>query len=147
MWEARVFRRRRDYRGLSRCTRSNISGCFTRTLYVQNYSANVSQYTKNPQQSALLRLPAELRNRIYDSYLGGMEIHIGGKDSRNKPVCFRRPKHSSRHSEADWHQWCFPPLALTQVCKQLHGETSTLILTLNEILGSGDDILSFLLQC
>jgi hypothetical protein len=139
-----MCRRCRYFGGRSIRTQINVSG---RSVDVK-YSLKNFSTLRNQQQSPLLFLPAELRDRIYTYHCGGMEIHIKGKHSLTAHVCFRRPKRSPPTREPALHQWCYqiPPPALTQVCKQLYAETSTLVLSLNEVGGGNREVLEFLIS-
>jgi hypothetical protein len=77
----------------------------------------------NQRQSPLLRLPAELRNRIYEYTLGGNTILINpwfGKPRFRITVC----------DETSWeHPGCL--VALTAVCRQIHAEARFVPFELN----------------
>lgn len=76
---------------------------------------------QNQFNSPLLKLPGELRNRIYEFALSGRTWHIG-YDS-NLPVVRSLPKVIEAIEDAD-------PCSLLRTCRQIHAEAGHLPLTL-----------------
>jgi hypothetical protein len=96
----------------------------------------------NSDQSPLLKLPAELRNKIFGYVMGSYDIYI--EASRNTP--YRGHGHLTRYVDYQILTTILPPgldyrpaapgddlpnFALSRVCRQLYGETSPLPYTLN----------------
>jgi hypothetical protein len=78
---------------------------------------------RNQQQSPLLRLPAELRNKIYGHVLGGFIISF--LTARPRHHCLIRFKSSRKIAE-------FKPSNLLLVCRQINAEVQLLPSELNE---------------
>jgi hypothetical protein len=78
---------------------------------------------RNQQQSPLLRLPAELRNKIYGHVLGGFIISF--PTARPRHHCLIRFKFSRKIAE-------FKPSNLLLVCRQINSEAQLLPFELNE---------------
>jgi hypothetical protein len=78
---------------------------------------------RNQQQSPLLRLPAELRNKIYGHVLGGFIISF--RTSRPRHHCLIRFKVSRKIGE-------FKPSNLLLICRQINAEAQLLPFELNE---------------
>jgi hypothetical protein len=70
------------------------------------------------QNSPLLRLPAELRNKIWEYALGAMEFRLLYRSSRKIPV---QPKPSEKKNA----------FALLRVCRQIYSETAPLSFAVN----------------
>jgi hypothetical protein len=82
---------------------------------------------RNGEESPLLRLPAELRNKIYEYAIGGHVIELF--DSTKKP-------HYNMLSQADGHYTALAnPTVLSKICRQLHSETALLPYSLNTFHG------------
>ncbi|KAF1840552.1 uncharacterized protein K460DRAFT_399468 [Cucurbitaria berberidis CBS 394.84] len=83
---------------------------------------------RNATESPLLRLPSEIRNRIYGYALGGQEVNprtVGGVRTKWRLEC--RPYGSEARSYQAWDRL----LSLTYVCRLLHRETRLLAFSLN----------------
>jgi hypothetical protein len=78
---------------------------------------------RNQQKSPLLRLPAELRNKIYGHVLGGFIISF--RTSRPRHHCLIRFKFSRKIGE-------FKPSNLLLICRQINAEAQLLPFELNE---------------
>jgi hypothetical protein len=94
---------------------------------------------RNKQDSPLLCLPAELRNRIYELALGGLRLQVfnirnGTKDYHSHYIAARDEEPHSRCKEL--HRLT----ALTLVCRQLYTETNILPFRLNAVHVSSDTI-------
>jgi hypothetical protein len=124
-----------------------------------SHSLTTYRLLRNYQQSPLLRLPPELRNRIYELVLGGQEIRIVSSKPNGGTYPFAiksRPLTSQDKSinettkddddefEMLWElkepippRWTTPKhfLALTAPSWQLHNETALLPFGLNEFGG------------
>ena len=115
----------------------------------------------NAQQSPLLRLPAEIRNRIYELVLGGKRIHVRPREDGRPTVCKINLADKDMGDLVDAHQsdvannrkaptkgWiarheaCVDHrgqdlpvepfcLSLLQACKQIHHEAALLPYQLN----------------
>ena len=88
----------------------------------------------NTRNSALLRLPAEIRNMIWKFALGGYIVNIdrvleGGK--RDPPKI--RPMYPPNASNVDW-KWS-AIFKLPQVCRQVYAETATMVYQHNTFAG------------
>jgi hypothetical protein len=81
--------------------------------------------------SPLLKLPAELRNTIYDYVLSGYHVHYGIKPSFRVRTGFPKPPPNPlKISVIDTHSGKPPesrhPFALLRVCLQLYSEATVL---------------------
>jgi hypothetical protein len=74
----------------------------------------------NQQQSPLLRLPAELRNKIYEYALGGMELHISSRSRMSDQ--FSVVSSDPSFDNIPLHRL----IGLTLVSQQLYAETKLL---------------------
>ncbi|OSS49745.1 hypothetical protein B5807_05819 [Epicoccum nigrum] len=82
---------------------------------------------RNQEESPLLRLPAELRTKIYEFAIGGYVIELF--ESKKKP-CY------NVLSQADGHYTAFAkPTVLSEICRQLYKETAFLPYSLNTFHG------------
>jgi hypothetical protein len=88
---------------------------------------------RNQEQCPLLRLPAELRNKIYEYALSGFQIHI----DRDPITCQIRARHALLKETNDRHAQF---QALTTTCRQIHQESQPLPVTLNEFVGRPEDL-------
>lgn len=87
----------------------------------------VNSTRRNEKESPLLRLPAELRNKIYEYTIGGYVIELF--ESTKKP-------HYNMLSQADGHYTALAnPTVLSKTCRQLHKETALLPYSLNTFHG------------
>ncbi|KAF2035778.1 hypothetical protein EK21DRAFT_84186 [Setomelanomma holmii] len=82
---------------------------------------------RNQAASPLLRLPAELRNKIFEHVLGGYDIFVGIWP-RHMERRLDRPFDSFREGGSHF-------LGLLQVCQQIYTEAKTLPFSLNEFSG------------
>ena len=96
----------------------------------------MSSSRQNQLQSPLLRLPAELRNRVYNYALSDWNIRIFYQEYSMKPVkrmfAICRPTYSNTGS---WIPTNKASLGLPSVCRQLNMETKLLPFTLNNEFG------------
>jgi hypothetical protein len=101
------------------------------------------------QDSPLLRLPAELRNHIWD-YVLTLQRPIGvhrlmtlsSYDDPDKDICFEIPNKADMEAHGD-----FAPLFhLSQVCRDLRAETSGLVYSANVFAVEVADLEEFLHQ-
>jgi len=95
----------------------------------------VSSSRQNQLQSPLLRLPAELRNQVYNYALSDWNIRIFYQEYSMKPV-----KHMSAICRPTYNTGSWIPtnkaiLSLPSVCRQLNMETKLLPFTLNNEFG------------
>ena len=89
---------------------------------------NIHSTRRNEAESSLLRLPAELRNKIYEYAVGGHVIEL--ISSKKKP-------HYKMLSQANGHYTALAnPTVLSKICRQLHKETALLPYSLNTFHGS-----------
>ncbi|KAF2132678.1 hypothetical protein P153DRAFT_382296 [Dothidotthia symphoricarpi CBS 119687] len=77
---------------------------------------------KNQETSPLLRLPAELRNRIYELAIGGYEIHPETCSESDTLDMDCRQYNSSEKTTMSWDKL----FNLSYTCCQLHAETKLL---------------------
>ncbi|KAH6637851.1 hypothetical protein C7974DRAFT_390380 [Boeremia exigua] len=104
---------------------------------------------RNQQTSPLLRLPAELRNKIFTFIIGGHSISVFGEDdgiarSSNSGLTYRARTYKSRKPRK--HATPTTPIVsnLHLACRQIYHETSTLFFTLNEFCASPQTMVKFL---
>ena len=91
---------------------------------------------RNQKSSPFLRLPPELRNKIYEYAIGGHVIKLF--ESTKKP-------HYNMLSQADGHYTALAnPAVLSKTCRQLHRETALLPYSLNTFHGRTRRIHKFL---
>ncbi|KAJ4296249.1 beta transducin [Kalmusia sp. IMI 367209] len=86
---------------------------------------------RNSVTSPLLRLPPEIRNKIWEYALGGFQIDVrktGGRKKAVKLVYTTRPVGTCYPLSKDYIK---PTFHLHEVCRQMYFETSPLIYTLN----------------
>jgi hypothetical protein len=100
-------------------TRSNVSTYLPLTLT----SLTISSAERNQRESPLLRLPGELRNRIYGYALGRMRFFINGSRWYGKLEA------DAEGPELSLHYF----FALIQVCRQVYSEAHLLPYKLNII--------------
>jgi len=111
------------------------------------YFCNQSLYTdqscstiRNQQDSPLLRLPGELRNRIYEYALGDFQIFFKDRSvGRGVEVYTTNEEADKRMIRAPHFQ------GLTTTCRQVHAETKLLPFALNEFTGDIFDVKPFLI--
>jgi hypothetical protein len=80
---------------------------------------------RNQKNSPLLRLPGEIRNKIYEYAYGGMIIKVYGD-----------PEGDSIHEQGSWTRLSFSLEDLftsTMVCRQIHSEIGLIPLLNNEL--------------
>lgn len=104
---------------------------------------------RNQQQSPLLRLPPELRNKIYALAVGGQELVVLSdsvvyRSTRLEivPKTYDDPK-----SRGPYHVGALHLTALLRVCRQLYEESASLHFALNTWHSTADDLILFLKQC
>lgn len=92
----------------------------------------IDSTVSNSRDSPLLRLPPELRNRIYELTLGGLRISV---DEMYLRFHKRMPRKTSIQSDSSTsvlpraysHAICLFP----STCRQIYSETATLLFELN----------------
>jgi hypothetical protein len=107
------------------------------TYLLSNLLANFYRAKRNSLKSPLLRLPAELRNKIFAFALGGHDItiystiysttsclmdHTFGKDFLS---------YTAVSSDKEAQGFVKPAFQLPRVCRQIYSETATLAYVLN----------------
>ncbi|KAF1946258.1 hypothetical protein EJ02DRAFT_248378 [Clathrospora elynae] len=105
---------------------------------------------RNRRESPLVRVPAEIRNKIYGYALGGLEFHIKRSDHEGKWFRAKRLAIATRPIDADRQELPkFDPelLALTATCRQIYIETKLLPLAANEFIGSLNYLKSLVSGC
>lgn len=80
---------------------------------------------QNSLNSPLLRLPAEIRNMIWNYAVGGLKIMIRDREAFANMSPYERAKDHQYHAALN------PYIQLHKVCKQTHAEVAPLIYTLN----------------
>lgn len=112
-------------------------------MYLLSYST-----VRNQQQSPLLRLPPELRNKIYVLAIESREIYVTSPGRRCTLVFSRRVPSPTGFS-IPLYSVLSPRdfVALPQVCRQLHHETASLHFALNTWCGGDRDLLCFFARC
>ena len=86
---------------------------------------------QNQQDSNFLRLPAELRNRIYQLVLSGYDIKIFYHDDLGMRAIIHRPHKPNRLFDFILGRRVF---SLLLVCHQIHAETRLLPFSMNEFV-------------
>ncbi|KAH5153477.1 hypothetical protein HBH69_127310 [Parastagonospora nodorum] len=103
----------------------DLLGPLTDALQHQNEEVTL----RNQLESPLLRLPAEIRNNIYENVLGGHEfrrnVYIVDIFSLSKQIDL------GKHRRL---------LAITATCRQLQNETQKLVFRLNSVAGECIDV-------
>ncbi|KAI8940022.1 hypothetical protein NX059_003744 [Plenodomus lindquistii] len=95
---------------------------------------------RNRRESPLLRLPAELRNKIYEYALGSYELLIiTGPYGKKKYLMVKRPMHTVPSESLGNF------LALTRTCRQINTETDRIPYAINQFYGSPQYLKSLLL--
>ncbi|KAI9873501.1 MAG: hypothetical protein M1830_000334, partial [Pleopsidium flavum] len=84
-----------------------------------------------PSTFPFLKLPGELRIKIYELVLGGHLLHVykDTEPNRNKPTVFRCSKYRETWPCRQWGRKL--DLALLRVCRQIYHEARTIPLTTN----------------
>jgi hypothetical protein len=116
----------------ARMSRKNAEHC-RHLLYISSPRLTWSSIARNRQQSPLLRLPPEIRNRIYGLVLGGKQIQVC--DAKN---CASRHRCRSRKQKNRYDTYFHlrrRDLALLVSCHQIHEETKLLPFNHNEFEG------------
>lgn len=141
------------------CSKGDVSPCQL-PASSESRTDSVTSMNTNATQSPLLRLSAELRNRVYKLVLGGHDIHIGydraGKELAHS-ICVAPHRNDSTgddtsdnptYKNANCHGRCLVfangacksnrkvpvELSLLRVCKQIHEEAALLPFMLNTFL-------------
>lgn len=139
-----------------------------RSLLNSAWGLNKTIAVRNAAKSPLLRLPAEIRLRIYHYALGGKEIHVGAhialrpsRTSRRIAVCHKETsewdhishiRHGGHNLEYDnWtrHRLCNEAcihirkrglcLGMLMVCMQIHHEAALFPFSSNTFLITNDE--------
>ncbi|KAF2030026.1 hypothetical protein EK21DRAFT_112319 [Setomelanomma holmii] len=79
-------------------------------------NGTVERRAQNQRDSPLLKMPPEIRNRIYDFALGGLTFRLQPNDDNEKVANETKSKNA---------------IALLAVCRQLYAETAVLPTSLN----------------
>ena len=92
-----------------------------------------SSTARNTKESPLLRLPAELRSRIYSYVLGGLEIDTMRSGTRDRPIMIprERTENDERRSLHDWVNARYAPTDTLLSCRQINSEARLLPFSLN----------------
>lgn len=108
----------------------NATMCVTTSAVLSpSHAHKIRSTTRNQQQSPLLRLPGELRNRIYEYALKGFELRP------LYPADFARCVLSALYITSTRRLMSAPHFcALTRVCWQIYAETKALPFALNELV-------------
>jgi hypothetical protein len=86
----------------------------------------VTRTLNDPEDCPFLRLPAEIRNQIYNCVLGGCQINV----NLNDYGLWRRPQRQPYYiTTIPWQPNTM--IALTKVCRQIHQDTALLPFKLN----------------
>jgi hypothetical protein len=86
---------------------------------------------RNAQESPLLRLPSELRNKIYEYALGGLKISLGGRSEDGGIwYTFSQPINAGRFVSISKTR---PTAPLMLTCRQIYTEAELLPFRLNQI--------------
>ncbi|KAH3997121.1 hypothetical protein HBI24_161430 [Parastagonospora nodorum] len=95
-----------------------------------------ARHQQSHHESPLLRLPAELRNIVYEQVLSDATIMVCNIATSDAYQTLPSHLHYPRHL-----------LQILQVCRQTYSETRTLILKFNKLLGFCEEICDYLEQC
>lgn len=102
---------------------------------------------RNEQQSYLLRLPPELRNKIYALAVGGKEIFLTSVDSTSRRfILASKPQEEEWLQDAPYRQDLYLT-ALHKVFRQLYNDTAVLHFSRNTWSGTASELANFLDIC
>jgi hypothetical protein len=85
----------------------------------------------NKRQLSLLRLPRELRGRIFEELIAGRVITIRPSNPKKSPSPWRRTEHW--YAESIVPTFCSAVVALPCVCEQIYSEIAPLLFGANTI--------------
>ncbi|KAL8721886.1 MAG: hypothetical protein Q9225_001522 [Loekoesia sp. 1 TL-2023] len=101
---------------------------------------------RNSASSPLLRLPSEIRNKIYEYALGGNHLEVDYEPHEHKYKTIKKQRYRTHYGGGLYHECAgegddIPSslhLGLLRVCRQIYGEAALLPYALNTFVFESD---------